>query len=94
MTNWLKLNIFFKIININLLFSFKNTIKNILIKSSPKIVSSCIYKIPCDNCEYLYVWFTYKLLSTRVVQHENNVRTAQENSAIFCYYRDHDHQVS
>ena len=50
-----KIKHLFKIININLVFSFKNTIKNIFIKYSPKNVSSCIYKIPFDNCGSFYV---------------------------------------
>ena len=50
--------------------------------------------ISYDNCESFYVGQTYESLTTIVALHKNNVRTAQENNAIFCHYRYHDHQVS
>ena len=38
---------FFNIFNISVIFSFPNTVKNILIRNAPKRLEGCIYKIPC-----------------------------------------------
>ena len=90
----MKIKYLFKIINVDLVFSFKNTLKNILIKNSPTNNTSCLYKIPCNNCGSFYIGQTSKSLSIRIAQHKNYVRTAQENSAIFCHYQEYNHPVS
>ena len=92
--NLLNIKAILKKLNINLIFTFNNTIKNILIKNSPKTSTSCIYKIPCNHCEKYYVGQTSKSLQTRIKQHQYNIRTANESSAIFLHYQQFDHPVS
>ena len=83
----------FKLLNINIVFTFKNSIKNLLIKNSPTIDGNLIYKIPCGFCNKSYIGQTSKPLVTRINQHKYNVRRLNENSAIFKHISDESHQI-
>ena len=41
--------------NINLIFKNTSTLKNLLINNTPVNNNSCIYKIPCKNCDKVYI---------------------------------------
>ena len=92
--NLVKIKSLLKCLNINLIFSFGNVIKNILIKNSPNSTQPCIYKIPCNNCDSFYIGQTSKTLDLRIKQHKYNVRTAQTSSGIFCHHLNFNHCVS
>ena len=91
--NFVKVKQFLKLLDINLVFSFRSTLKCLLIKNSPKCTDCCIYKIPC-SCGKFYVGQTCKTLQTRLKQHKNSVRYGHENSAVFCHLRDNDHPIN
>ena len=80
-------------LNINVIFSFKNTIRNFLIKNSPENKSCCIYKVPCFQCNRYYIGQTGKGLETRVKQHKYAIRSANESNALFNHVRDEGHSI-
>ena len=41
--------------NINLIFKNTSTLKNLLINNTAVNNNSCIYKIPCKNCDKVYI---------------------------------------
>ena len=68
---------------INLIFNFKNTIKNFLIHNQPRDEdSNLVYIVPCGQCPSVYLGQTGKSLSLRVKQHKYSVRTNQINNGI------------
>ena len=82
-----------KKLQINLVFSFKNTIKNILIKNSPYKTTGCVYKLPCMDCPKFYIGQTGRDLSLRIKEHKYAVRTAKDTSALFCHVRATNHAI-
>ena len=55
-----------RFLKVHFVFLFENTLKNNLIKNSPKNQNSCIYKMPCNNCGSFYINQTCKSLKTRI----------------------------
>ena len=84
---------FCKNFNINVVFSFPNTLKNVLIKNSPKVSQGCIYEVPCKNCNSCYVGQSGKELSTRIRQHRYSVRIGQMSNALFLHMNDFNHAI-
>ena len=80
--------------NINVIFKNSNVVKNMLIKNSPDSDVGCVYKIPCNACNKIYIGQTGKSLQTRLKQHKYSVRCAQESSAVFLHVRDHAHPIA
>ena len=91
--NFMKIKNLLKTFNINVIFSFKNTLKSTLIKNSPQNRNCCIYQINCKECNKFYLGQTAKSLNTRVNQHKYSVRSGQDTNAIFCHLRDENHQI-
>ena len=83
-----------KCFNVNVAFKNNTTIKNTLIKNSPRESKGCVYKIPCNKCNKFYIGQTSKSLQQRLEQHKKSVRYAQENNAVFCHVRDHNHSIN
>lgn len=79
--------------NVNVVFKTNTTVKNLLIKNSPKDSIGCVYKIPCKHCDKYYVGQTGKDLNVRVKQHKYSVRYGQESNALFLHVRDYDHNI-
>lgn len=79
--------------NINVIFSYPNTVRNILIRNAPKKSEGCIYKIPCKECNNFYVGQTGKTLSTRLKQHQYSVRVGQTSSALFLHMNNCNHRI-
>ena len=84
----------FSNLGINLIFSYKSNIKHILVKNSPLNDNGCVYKIPCSVCNKIYVGQTGRCLDKRINEHKYNIRTGNENSALFIHTRDNDHLIS
>ena len=80
-------------LNINVAFKNNNTLKTKLIKNSPCESNGCVYKIPCKECDKVYVGQTGKDLPIRIKQHKYSVRTGQESNALFIHMRDENHPI-
>ncbi|XP_076059380.1 uncharacterized protein LOC143036004 [Oratosquilla oratoria] len=52
-----------------------------------------VYKIPCQDCEDVYWGQTGRDLNTRIKEHKNSVKYAQENSAVFLHTYQKDHRI-
>ena len=52
--------------NINLIFKNTSTLKNLLINNTTVNNNSCIYKMPCKNCDKVYIGQTGASLATRI----------------------------
>ena len=81
-------------LGINVIFRFRNRLKDILIKNSPRNDVNIIYKIPCLDCNGMYVGQTSKTLETRIKQHRSYVKNYNNNSAIFKHAFDNDHRIN
>ena len=75
------------------MFRFSNTLKNIMIKNSPRISEGCIYEIPCKNCNCRYIGQSGKGLATRIKQHKYSVRTGQMSNALFLHLSNFNHSI-
>ena len=80
-------------LGIKIIFTYKSCLKDVLIKNSPSNNNNIIYKIPCLNCNSVYIGQTSKSLEIRVKQHKYNFRTAQQNSACFKHSFETDHRI-
>ena len=80
--------------NVNVAFRNNATVRSKLIKNSPVSQEGCVYSIPCNSCDMVYIGQTSKELGIRIKQHQYNVRTGQENSAIFQHLSLYDHPIN
>lgn len=80
--------------NINVCFSNKNTVKNVLIKNSPQCNEGCVYTIPCKHCNKYYIGQTGKSLELRKKQHMYSIRAGQDSNALFVHVRDNNHVIN
>ena len=85
---------FCKAFNINVVFRFTNTLKQILIKNSPENSLGCVYRIPCHDCNKSYIGQTGKGLLKRLEQHRSNVRDGQTSSGIFLHMNNSNHRIN
>ena len=81
-------------LGLKVVFKYTNTLKNILIKNSPPNDNNIIYKIPCTDCNKIYIGQTSKGLDVRIKQHQYNVRQHHTNSAIFQHSFNEDHRIN
>ena len=65
-----------------------------LIKNSPDTDIGCIYRVPCNDCNKIYIGQTGKSLQARIKQHKYNIRGAQESDAVFLHVRDSSHSIN
>ena len=82
-----------KTFKVNVVFSNKYTLRNMLIKNSPGCNAGCVYKIECRDCNSFYIGQTGKELRQRIKQHQYSVRVAQESNALFIHVRDFNHNI-
>ena len=84
---------FCKNFDINVVFRFPNTLRNIMIKNSPEVLSGCIYEIPCKDCSSSYYGQSGKGIATRIKQHQYSVRTGQMSNALFLHTNHFNHRI-
>ena len=70
-----------RLLNINLVFSYSNTIGRSIIRNAPKEDSGIVYRIPCE-CDKYYVGQSCKKLSKRIEQHKYAIRRDNRSNAI------------
>ena len=82
-----------KVFEINVIFKYSNTIKNILIKNSPDNIIGSIYKINCNNnnCNAFYIGQTGRELKIRIKEHAKAVKNHDQNNSLFNHYLDTGH---
>ena len=78
--------------DVNVVFKYR-TLKNILIRNSPVDKNGCIYEIPCSVCNKKYLGQSGKNISTRLKQHQYNVRTGNLSSSLFQHMNNHNHAI-
>ena len=83
-----------KPLGISVIFKFENCLRNILINNSPKNDTNIIYKIPCCDCNGIYLGQTSKPLEIRIKQHKSYVKNYNNNSAIFRHIFEEDHIIN
>ena len=82
-----------KIFNVHVVFRNTHTVKNVLIKNSPRNNEGCVYCITCKDCDKVYIGQTGKDLNTRIKQHQYSVRSGQLSSGIFVHVKDMGHSI-
>jgi hypothetical protein len=80
-------------LDIKVVFNFKNTIKNALIKNSPKDILGSIYSIPCGACDLVYIGQTGKSLDERVRQHKIDCSNLLLSNSMFSHIYHHNHAI-
>ena len=82
-------------LGINLIFNYKNNIKNHLIQNKPKnLDANGVYLVPCGDCSQVYIGQTGKSISLRIKQHKYSVRTNQENNGISNHANKFQHSIN
>ena len=79
--------------DINVVFKFSNTLRNMLIKNSPSLCNGCVYEIPCKDCNCKYIGQTGKGLATRIKQHKYSIRSGQMSNALFLHRNNDNHVI-
>ena len=82
-----------KCFGINVIFR-NNTLKNMLIRNSPVQKGGCIYEIPCNHCNKRYIGQSGKELTTRLKQHQYNVRIGNTASSLFYHMNEYNHTIN
>ena len=81
--------------NINLIFKNTSTLKNLLINNIPVNNNySCIYKIPCKDCDKVYIGQTGASLATRISQHKSYITAADDRKSVFAHMSSNNHNIA
>ena len=83
-----------KTFNVSVIFSYRSSVRDLLIKNSPKCNSNIIYRIPCMDCSSFYIGQTSKDLNVRINQHKYSVRTGQTSNALFVHLSEKSHRIN
>ena len=69
-----------------------------LIKLKDKIPikekTDVVYKIHCNDCDRKYIGETGRNLTTRLSEHQRDIRNSKEQSQVFQHVRDNDHNFN
>ena len=65
-----------------------------LIRNSPVQRNGCIYEIPCKQCNKKYIGQSGKDLTTRLKQHQYNVRVGNIASSLFQHMNEYNHAIN
>jgi hypothetical protein len=87
--------------NIKINFAFKktNSLKSIFLpiqkgKDPNRLDSKIIYKIQCNDCESIYIGETARDKTTRMKEHQNNIKKMDHNSRIFQHVYHNSHTMN
>ena len=82
-------------IETKLVFTYNNKLSHNLCSNKPKSVAtkSGVYEIPCKICNKIYVGESGRDLKTRVREHQYDIKTGNENNAMFVHLRDSNHPI-
>ena len=83
----------FRDLGIKIVFSYPNTLKQILIRNTPIREENIVYAIPCKTCPQLYVGQTGNTLEERVNQHKRSI-TRGDNVAVFKHLENFNHHMN
>ena len=78
-------------------YNYPNSMSSNLVNVHQRLVPSDkpgVYKIPCNNCDLVYVGQTGRNLSKRIIEHKRSIRYGQESSAIFQHVKDAGHVMN
>ncbi len=65
-----------------------------LTKNKPSIDSEAgIYKIPCKDCNLVYIRETGRNIDTRIKEHRYAVKRGDDNNAIYRHVLNKDHTI-
>ena len=83
-----------KYLDINVLFNYKNCIRNFFTKNMFKS-SNCggVYLIPCKNCENVYIGQTGRDIKKKIYEHKYCIRTCNEQSALYNHVLTNNHNI-
>ena len=67
-----------------------------MLKDKPNLVDACgtVYEVPCYGCTQVYIGETGRNLKTRINEHRNNVKFANEKSLIFQHSLNNNHKIN
>ena len=53
-----------------------------------------VYKMYCNDCDRKYIGETGRNLTTRLSEHQRDIRNGKEQSQVFQHVRDNDHNFN
>ena len=79
--------------NCELVFTYKNKLKNKLCNNKPKIndTKSGVYYIPCDDCDKIYLGETGRDLKRRLKEHRRDIVYQKPESGVATHVRKQGH---
>ena len=83
--------------NIYLSNQSSHTLESQLIKLKDKIPikeKTDVYKIRCNDCDRKYIGEKGRNLTTRLSEHQRDIRIGKEQSQVFQHVRDYDHNFN
>ena len=83
-----------KDLDVNIAFKYTSTIKSILVRNNMTDNSQAgVYKIPCHDCNLVYIGETGRSLDVRLKEHRRDMANCNMNNANFVHAYDNDHRI-
>ncbi len=80
---------FCKNLDTNIEFKYTSTIKSFLFKNKPSVNNTAgVYKIPCKDCDLVYVDEMERNIDFKIKEHKYSIRTGNTNNAVFKHMYD------
>ena len=84
-----------KDLDVNIAFKYTSSIKSNLVHNNLSAkAEGGIYKIPCKDCDLVYIGETGRSLDVRLKEHKRSVKNCNTNNANFVHAYDNDHHIN
>src|SRR5436190_6327681 len=80
--------------NIRMVFNSTLKLKNTLVNYNYKYNKNVIYKIPCKDCNQVYIGQTGAFLDTRIKQHQYSEKTHKQESTLVQHIEELNHRIN
>ena len=80
--------------DVNIAFKYTSTLRSILVRNKEfNNVTAGVYKIPCRDCNHVYIGETGRDLDTRIKEHKYACKVGNNNNAIFVHSYNNNHVI-
>ena len=82
-------------LDVQIAFKYTSTLKSMLVKNkNVEPTTAGVYKIPCRDCDNVYIGETGRDLDTRIKEHKYAFRSGNTNNAIFLHASENNHVIN
>ena len=83
-----------KELDVNIAFKYSSSIKSTLVHNNLNVKSDAgVYKVPCKDCDLVYIGETGRSLDVRMKEHKRDVKNCNTNNANFVHAYDQNHSI-